>query len=199
MRIRRHDALVNIVYNALEQDHPGVLKEQRASYDDGLCPDDVFHPDYQHGRPVYFDISVRSTTLPSFVSSSASCAGVAAAAAAGEKHLAAVEKVGSDFIPLVVETFGVWTQFALKTLYAIADRTTPHSGVPRKVARRNLLQQLSVQLWLNNSRMILRYWALQGLGDDDSHNKLIIAYNVVSIVVKKNSQSQSLVELLSGP
>jgi len=38
---------------------------------------------------------------------------VAAAAAAGEvvvkdeKYLAAVEKVGSDFIPLVVETFGV--------------------------------------------------------------------------------------------
>jgi len=176
MRIRRHDALVNIVYNALAQDHPGVLKEQRASYDDGLRPGDVFHPDYQHGRPAYFDISVRSTTQPSFVSSSASCAGVAAAAgevAKDEKHLAAVEKVGSDFIPLVVETFGVWTQFALKTLYTIADRTTPRSGVPRKVARRNLLQQLLVQLWTNNSRMILRYWALQDLGDDDtpfSHN-----------------------------
>ena len=24
-------------------------------------------------------------------------------------HLAAVEKVGADFIPLVAETFGVWT------------------------------------------------------------------------------------------
>jgi len=67
-----------------------------------------------------------STTQPSFVSSSASCAGVAAAAgevAKDEKHLATVEKVGSDFIPLV-QTFAVWTQFALKTLYAIADRTT---------------------------------------------------------------------------
>ena len=42
MRIRRHDALVNIIYNALSQDHPGVLKEQRASYDDGLRPGDVF-------------------------------------------------------------------------------------------------------------------------------------------------------------
>jgi len=43
------------------------------------------------------------------------------AAAAGEvakdkKHLAAVKKVGSEFIPLVVETFGVWTPFALKQL-----------------------------------------------------------------------------------
>ena len=30
-----------------------------------------------------------------------------------EKYLAAVEKVGSDFVPLVIETFGVWTSFAL--------------------------------------------------------------------------------------
>ena len=43
MRIHRHDALVNIIYNALSQDHPGALKEQRALYDDGS---DVFHPDF---------------------------------------------------------------------------------------------------------------------------------------------------------
>ena len=48
MRICRH-ALVNVVYNALAQDHPGVLKEQGASCDDGLRPGDVFHPHYQHG------------------------------------------------------------------------------------------------------------------------------------------------------
>jgi len=47
-------------------------------------------------------ISVHSTTQPSFISSSTFCAGVAAAAgevAKDVKHLAAVEKVGSDFIP----------------------------------------------------------------------------------------------------
>ena len=37
MRIRQHDALVNIIYNALSQDHPGVLKEQRASYEMGCA------------------------------------------------------------------------------------------------------------------------------------------------------------------
>ena len=57
----------------------------------------------QHGRPAYFDVSIRCTTQPAFISSCASCAGVAAAAgevAKDKKHLAAVEKVGSDFIPL---------------------------------------------------------------------------------------------------
>ena len=36
IRIQCHDALANILYNALSQDHPGVLKEQHASSDDWL-------------------------------------------------------------------------------------------------------------------------------------------------------------------
>ena len=76
-------------------------------------------------------------------------------------------KVGADFILLVVETFGVWTPFVLRSLNIIADRTTPRSGVPLKLARKNLLQQLSVALWTYNARMILRYWALQGSDDDN--------------------------------
>ena len=183
MRIRHHDALVNIIYNALSQDQPGV-KEQRASYDDGLCPGDVFHPDFQHGRSAYFDVSINSTTQPALISSSASCAGVAAAAgeiAKDEKHLKAVEKVGSDFIPLVVESFGVWTPFALKTLQTIADHTTPHTGVPTKLARKNLLQQLSVGLWMNNARMILRYWTLQAADIDDISLFPIIIVSMCSL------------------
>ena len=119
---------------------------------DGLRPGEVFHPaaDYEHGRSAYPDISVRSTTQPSFISSSASCASTAVAAAAGEvtkdeKHLATMERVE-------------WTPFALKTFCTIADCTTPRSGVPQKVARKNLLQQLSVQKWTNNAQMSLHYW-----------------------------------------
>ena len=85
MRICRHDALVNIIYNSLSQDHPGVLKEQQVS-----CPD------FQHRCSAYFDIFICSTTQPTFISSTASCAGVVAAAGEivkDEKHLAAVEKV----------------------------------------------------------------------------------------------------------
>ena len=42
MRIHQYNALVNVIYNALSQDHPGVLKEQRASHDNGSCSDDIF-------------------------------------------------------------------------------------------------------------------------------------------------------------
>ena len=124
-------------------------------------------------------LSVRRTIQPAFISSSAACAGVAAAAgelAKDEKHLAAVEKAGSEFVPLVVECFGVWTPFALRMLRIIADCTIPRSGVPTKLAiptklaRKNLLQQLSVALWQSNAKMILRYWALQA--NDDNNNPL---------------------------
>jgi len=50
--------------------------------------------------------------------------------------LAAVEKVGSDFIPLVVELFGVWTPFALKQLQLIADRTTPVAVFQEKLLKK---------------------------------------------------------------
>ena len=56
------------------------------------------------------------------------------------------------------ETFGIWSPFALRTLHLFADRTTTRSGAAStKVARRNLLQQLSVSLWTSNARMVLRY------------------------------------------
>ena len=74
-------------------------------HDNGSHPGDVFHPNFQDGHSAFFNISVCGTTLPTFTSSSASCAGVAAVAGEvtkDKKHLAAMEKVGSDFIPMVL-------------------------------------------------------------------------------------------------
>ena len=68
---------------------------------------------------------------------------------------------GCDFIPLVVDTFGVWSPFALNMLKTIADRTTARSVASTKLSWKSLLQQLSVSLWINNAHMVLRYWALQ--------------------------------------
>ena len=79
LHIQRHDALVSIVHYALLQDHPGVLREQSIASDQSH-PGDIYHPDFTLGRPAYFDLSVRCTTQPSFISAAASKAGVAAAA-----------------------------------------------------------------------------------------------------------------------
>jgi len=80
MRLHPHDALVDIVCHTLSQSLPGVLREQRVSCEDHARPGDVYHPDFQFGHPAYFNVSVCSTTQPSHISLSSSCAGVAAAA-----------------------------------------------------------------------------------------------------------------------
>ena len=49
-------------------------------------------------------------------------------------------------MPLVVETFGVWSPFALRSLDSIADHTTARSGASAQLACKNLLQQFSVTL-----------------------------------------------------
>ena len=71
------------------------------------------------------------------------------------KHDANVARVGGCFIPLVVETLGVWTQFALEELRKIAARTTLNSGLSASTAAKHLIQQLSVKLWAYNAKMHL--------------------------------------------
>ena len=136
---------------ALLQDHPGVLREQGIASSDQCHPGDIYHPtaDISLGCPAYFDLTVRCTAQPAFISSAASQAGVAAAAgeeAKDNRYLESVTNDGGDFIPLVCESFGVWSPFALSTLFTIADHTTVKNGLSRKLARRQMLQRLSVTL-----------------------------------------------------
>ena len=120
----------------------------------------MYHPDFQCGCPAFSDLSVHSSTQPSYISSASTCAGVAAAAgelAKDLRHQNAVEETGCELIPLVVETFGLWSPFTLQILETIAERTTARSGASAKLARKHLLQQLFVSLWTNNAGMILWY------------------------------------------
>ena len=112
------------------------------------------------GHPAYFDLSVRCTTQPAFISSAASQAGVAAATgeeAKNNRYLESVTNDGGDFIPLVCESFGVWSPFALSTFFTIADCTTVKNGLSWKLARRQLLQRLSVSLWKYNAKIITKF------------------------------------------
>jgi len=157
LRIRRHDALRDVVYHALRLDCPGVRTEQRCAGDHHDRPGDIFHPDFQDGLPGYFDVTVRNTLQAGFVAEGASHAGVAAAAGEAAKdmhHADAVHQAGGVFFPLVVETFGVWTPSSLELLRRVAARTTTASGLAASRATNNLLQQLSVRLWQFNARML---------------------------------------------
>ena len=108
-------------------------------------------------------LSDAQLSLPSFPLLHLRLHGVAAAAgeeAKDDHYLETVINHGGEFFPLVCESFGVWTPFALSTLSTIADRTTVKSGIPRQFARKQLLQRLSVTLWRYNAKIILRHYGL---------------------------------------
>ena len=163
MCIRQYDTtLVDIAYHALSQSHPG-------SREFHSCPGDVYHPDFHHGRPTYFDISVCSTTQDSPISSSSSCAGVAAAAeelAKDERHQDVVDEAGCDFFPLLLKCLacGLHSLFRFCTPLLI----TPQLEVVLLLdwLVRTLFSSFQCSLWLNNARMILKCWVLQ-CGDTD--------------------------------
>ena len=82
VRVRRHNALCEIIFHALLSDCKNVKLEQRCSGEDGRRPGDVYHPEFLEGKAGYFDISIRKSLQPSYVTKSAIRAG--AAAEAGE-------------------------------------------------------------------------------------------------------------------
>ena len=78
LRIRRHNALCDIIYYALLEDSAHVRREQGVSGESASRPGDVFHPDFHNGRSTYFDISLRSAVHSGVISHSASASGFAA-------------------------------------------------------------------------------------------------------------------------
>ena len=61
------------------------------------------HPDFLDGLPAYFDITVRNSLLPQFITVAATCPGAAADSGEREKD-DDVTHAGALFYPLVVES-----------------------------------------------------------------------------------------------
>ena len=72
LRIRRHNALCDLIYNAFLEDNSDVQKEQKVFGESAARrPGDIFHPDFYNGHPTYFDVSVRSALHSGVLSHSA--------------------------------------------------------------------------------------------------------------------------------
>ena len=157
-RTKRHDSLRDILWHALLTDNSDVKKEQRTGgQDSSHRPGDIYHPDFINGKPAFFDITVRNSLQPRYVVSSATSAGTAALAGEAEKderHEEDVVSSGGLFFPLAVETLGYWTPSSLKTLKTIASKTTSCNTTSLSQAFSNLMQQLSVKLWVYNARLV---------------------------------------------
>ena len=90
----------------------------------------------------------------SLLSQSAVTAGVAASQGEVEKdahHEEAVLGARRIFIPLAVESLGLWSPASLNILRDIAVRTTNRSGASATVALYHFVEQLSVCMWRHSS------------------------------------------------
>ena len=170
LRIRRHNALCDIIYYALLEDSADVRWEQGVSGESASRPGDVFYPDFHNDHPTYFDISVRSALHSGVITHSASSPGFAALKGEMERdarHRDLVEDAGGVIFPLVVDNFGVWTPSSIEVLHSIARSSTVRNGLSVGTAFHHLMERLSVQLYRYNARMILRFWALHPHLEDD--------------------------------
>ena len=82
LRIKRHNALCDIIWHSLLLDNKGAIKEQRCGESNNR-PGDVFHPDFKFGKPAYFDVSVRGSLQPQHLSKAADHPGTAGEAGCG--------------------------------------------------------------------------------------------------------------------
>ena len=159
------------------------LKENSTFFcSSATCPGDIFYPDFADGKPTYFDISVRNSLLPQFLSRVSFTAGIASSV--GKMHRDAkynyysVSCSGCAFFPLVVKTLGIWTDSSISLLRRITVRTTLCSDVSQAQAFHNLLQQLSVKLWSYNAKMLLRHISLLPVAELDSLDQSLKRYPI---------------------
>ena len=104
LRIKRHDSLCEILFHALSTDNSNYRRKQRYSSVNMSRPGDMFHPDFDQGLPMYFDISVQNSLQPSYIMQGAAHSGIAAEAGELKKdirHNSLVSASGSVSIPLL--------------------------------------------------------------------------------------------------
>ena len=68
-------------------------------------------------------------------------------------HFLSCRSTGISFIPLVVETFGGWSDRAIRVIRRLGKLQGSRLGVDQAMATRHLFQRLSVSLWRGNANL----------------------------------------------
>ena len=123
-------------------------------------PDGVTQIPWRRGRCLAWDATCPNTFAQSYVQTTSSVAGSAAAAAELKKQQKYSDtNIDIDFVPFAIETSGVWGEEALRLVNEIGRRTALVTHEPRSTAF--LRQRISVAVQRGNAACINGTLAMQ--------------------------------------
>jgi Reverse transcriptase (RNA-dependent DNA polymerase) len=168
-RRMRHEALNNIIFNAMHRaDIPSVKEPPGLSRTDGKRPDGLTLIPWQTGKCVTWDVTVADTMAQSYISASSKSAG-------GAANLASIRKEGKYadltknyiFAPIAIETFGSIGVRSLSFLSELGKKISSTTGDIKE--RSFLFQRLSITIQHFNSVCFKSSFRnILGLGLDDT-------------------------------
>ena len=120
----------------------------------GKRPDGVTQVPWRRGRCLAWDVTCPDTYAMSHVQASSTQAGIAAAAAEAKKTQKYADIIsGVDFVPVAIETSGVWGEQAIELVKEIGRRIAASTHEPRSTSF--LRQRLSVAVQRGNAYCVL--------------------------------------------
>lgn len=154
-RFSRHHAINDIVRRALvSADVPAILEPPGLSRSDGKRPDGLTMVPWEKGRSLVWDATCVCTFAPCHVQSTAASAGAAAEAAARLKKGKYRELMERYlFVPLAVETLGVWGEEGKIFLREVGRRLRSRGLGHRSGA--HLVQRLSLAVQRGNAASVM--------------------------------------------
>ena len=160
-RIHRHDSLRNALFTAAQSAALAPRKEAPSLIPGTSSrPADLYLPCWRHGKPAALDVTIISPLQKLTIQKASVTQGHALSVADGRKralHQGVCQATGIDFVPLVVETLGGWSQEAVETIKAIGRLQGQRLGLPTTETTMHLFQRLAIQLWRGNACM----WAMR--------------------------------------
>jgi hypothetical protein len=154
-RQSRHAAVNDIIARSLRSaEIPSLREPPGCSHEDGKRPDGLTLIPWSRGRSLVWDFTCVDTFAASYVLDTANYSGAAAVKAEERKRRKYDFLLGRyHFVPVAVETSGVWGKEGLKFIRQIGQRISSLSGELKSTCF--LLQRVSIAVQRGNVASIL--------------------------------------------